>query len=275
MQNTVWSAPSVFVCAQTIEQEDVAHSLSTRFGWPVLDRPPSKNEPQVWLLNLTADRTELIRPDGLKTHIDFVRGANARHAREASLANQPLARALGVQTFRKKYGEAPRVLDATAGLAQDAWLIAQLGCSVHLLERITVLHVMQHDAKARALLADDHSVRQCAQLLQLHLSNAVDWLKNEGHVQAPDIVYLDPMYPATRKQARVKKGMQMLHDLAGPDTNDENLLLQSLNTATYRVVVKRPKGADKLIGTDAWKGQQTSIASPNTRYDIYHVASTK
>jgi 16S rRNA (guanine1516-N2)-methyltransferase len=73
------------------------------------------------------------------------------------------------------------------------------------------------------------------------------------------------MYPTREKSALVKKDMRLLHQLAGPDIDSEQLLSESRRVALKRVVVKRPKGAEFV-------GQQkpaTSIESKNTRYDIY------
>ena len=90
---------------------------------------------------------------------------------------------------------------------------------------------------------------------------------------AAQIIYLDPMYPQrSRKKAGSRKGMQFLHALLGqPDAEANNRLLPTaLQCAAGRVVVKRPRGAELLGGAADWQGQRTEIASPNTRYDVYH-----
>jgi 16S rRNA (guanine1516-N2)-methyltransferase len=86
----------------------------------------------------------------------------------------------------------------------------------------------------------------------------------------PDVIYIDPMYPSRDKSALVKKDMRLLHQLAGPDTDSEQLLTTARTTALKRVVVKRPKSAP-FIGNQK---PTTSLESKNTRYDVYINLST-
>ena len=72
-----------------------------------------------------------------------------------------------------------------------------------------------------------------------------------------DVVYLDPMFPqrdqnqqAIKKQAQVKKQMQLLHMLL-PEDGEMDLgdqLLDLAKQVAKRVVVKRPKHAVYLAG---------------------------
>jgi 16S rRNA (guanine1516-N2)-methyltransferase len=76
---------------------------------------------------------------------------------------------------------------------------------------------------------------------------------------------MDPMYPSRDKSALVKKDMQLLHQIVGPDTDSNDLLAISLQRAKKRVVIKRPKGAP-FVGN---KTPSVNIESKNTRYDVY------
>ena len=80
-----------------------------------------------------------------------------------------------------------------------------------------------------------------------------------------DVVYLDPMFPERKKSAKVKKQMQAFHAIVGTDADADGLLALALNVATYRVVVKRPAGANYL----AEKKPSYSLEGKSTRYDIY------
>jgi len=82
----------------------------------------------------------------------------------------------------------------------------------------------------------------------------------------PDVIYLDPMFPSRSKTAQVKKEMQFFHDIVGPDTDSEELLLKALSCAKKRIVVKRPRLAEKLL--DNIK-PDFEIIGKSTRYDIY------
>ncbi len=84
---------------------------------------------------------------------------------------------------------------------------------------------------------------------------------------APDVIYIDPMYPDKKKSALVKKDMQILRRLHGEDDNTAELLDNALKYAKKRVVVKRPVNAETLSD----KKPNTCIKSKKTRYDIYTI----
>jgi len=100
-----------------------------------------------------------------------------------------------------------------------------------------------------------------------------DHLASLSDTNNADIIYLDPMFPAKKKQAKVKKGMQFLQALLEPAEN--SLLLQTaLAAANKRVVVKRPTGAQAIEGSEHWQGQLTHVQTDATRFDIYHTSSS-
>lgn len=210
----------------------------------------------------------LSRPDTQPFWIDFLTGQKAHRQQFGGGKNQPLARAI----LGKQPEALPRVLDATAGLANDAYVIAQLGCDVTLLERLPVMAALIEDGLKRA--KNDEKVTETTQRMHVIHADAVQWMherlnnqRTEQPSQAFEVVYLDPMYPHTNKTAAAKKGMQLLQHLAGADTDSDALLAAALKTAIQRVVVKRPKGAPSLAGP----APHAAIKSPNTRYDIYSI----
>ena len=213
------------------------------------------------------DVLELIRPDGVKLSIDFSSGKARHRAGEAGKGIQPLARALGLQNYRKQFGQMPSVVDATGGLGQDSWALATLGVNITMIEQHPIVHALLANALARATEqpATGDTARRIT-LLHGHAESLMPAL-------AAQVIYLDPMYPErSRKKAGSRKGMQFLHALLGfPDAEaNERLLPAALQCSAGRVVVKRPRGAQVLAGAADWQGQRTEIASPNTRYDVYH-----
>ena len=62
--------------------------------------------------------------------VDFVEGAVAHRRLFGGGSGQMIAKAVGVQS-----GVRPTVLDATAGLGRDAFVLASLGCRMTLIER--------------------------------------------------------------------------------------------------------------------------------------------
>ena len=80
---------------------------------------------------------------------------------------------------------------------------------------------------------------------------------------APDVVYLDPMFPARQKSAAVKKKFQLLHHLESPCANEEGLLAAALAARPRKVVVKRPVKGPLLAGAKP----SYAICGKAVRYD--------
>ena len=81
---------------------------------------------------------------------------------------------------------------------------------------------------------------------------------------APEVVLIDPMFPGERKTAE-RKAMAVLRWIAGDDPDADHLLSPALQTATRRVVVKRPRAAGPL------NGQPPTVAhgGRGLRFDVY------
>ncbi len=191
--------------------------------------------------------------------VDFgVSGPNARRLATAG-RRQPLARAVGL----KPGPVSVSVIDATAGLGRDAAFLASLGCRVTAIERSPVLGAMWRDAMDRAgAPAVVDAIREGR--LTLQLGDAVELLSRIDEQDAPDVVYLDPMYPSRGKSALPKKEMRILRRLVGDDTDAGDLLKMARRVARQRVVVKRnPHGA--LLGGES----SMTYGSKLVRYDVY------
>jgi 16S rRNA (guanine1516-N2)-methyltransferase len=81
----------------------------------------------------------------------------------------------------------------------------------------------------------------------------------------PDVVYIDPMFPASKKAALVKKDMQAFHQVVGADSDSDELLAAALAACEHRVVVKRPKKAPSLADTPP----NFTIEGKAIRFDVY------
>ncbi|HAS61637.1 MAG TPA: 16S rRNA methyltransferase, partial [Vibrio sp.] len=109
-------------------------------------------------------------------------------------------------------------------------------------------------------------------LLHASSHNALSVLASDPQFIAPDVVYLDPMYPHPenkKKSALVKKEMRVFQSLVGADTDADALLEPALMLATKRVVVKRPDYAE-------WLNQHQpsmAIETKKNRFDVYVKAS--
>lgn len=210
-------------------------------------------------LVLSLSRLEIRVPQlGGPVFIDFTAGKNQHRLQFGGGRGQPLAKSVGL-----KKAANPRIIDATAGFGRDAFVFASLGCQVTLIEQHPLVAALLADALLRA--SHDLQTADIVSRMQLHHGNAMDYLASLSEAERPDVIYLDPMYPAREKSALVKKEMQLLHQLVGPDSNSMDLLNLSRDVALKRVTVKRPKGAEYFAN----QKPHVSIESKNTRYDIY------
>lgn len=191
---------------------------------------------------------------------EFVTGKMGYRREHGGGAGQLVAKAVGLQKTKAPL----HVLDATAGLGQDAFVLAGLGCRVTLLERNPVIHALLADGLARAALNAD-----CAPIvarMELQPGNSVGWLRRAG-AEAADVIYLDPMFPHRDKSALVKKEMQVFRRVVGDDDDSEQLLEAALAGARYRVVVKRPRKAPAVAGP----APSTRVEGKSSRYDMYPI----
>lgn len=212
-----------------------------------------------FLLVVTPEHLELQKTNSnaKPVKIDFLQGSlDYRLSKKGSI--ELLAKAIRFKTKEKLF-----VIDATAGLGRDGFLLATLGCKVLLLERSPLISALLQDGLQRAL-ADKRYKNLDIQLLQVDANIFLQNLTKENY---PDIIYLDPMYPERTKSALVKKEMRYLQELIGKDEDAEELLGNALQRAKKRVIVKRPISAPEIKGTKP----NYSLKGKNTRLDIYSI----
>jgi 16S rRNA (guanine1516-N2)-methyltransferase len=189
-------------------------------------------------------------------YIDFLSNKLYYRSQQAGLRKEYLARAIG--THPK---DQPTIIDATAGLGRDSFILASLGYRVTLLEKSPIIHALLEDALQRARASSEDN--PCHQLTLIH-ADALHWLPANTAIK-PDVIYLDPMFPERKKSAAVKKDMQILNNLLGADEHISVLIETSLACAGKRVVVKRPR----LIIETAKRKPDFSLQGKSTRFDIY------
>lgn len=211
-------------------------------------------------LVLTPARLELRKLDEPRLgaiYVDFVSGALAHRRRFGGGRGEAVAKAVGI---RKDY--LPEVVDATAGLGRDAFVLAALGCRVRMLERHPVVAALLDDGLQRGYRDAEIGGWLRERLALLHTSS-IDALRDIA--PAPDVVYLDPMFPHRQKSALVKKEMRVFQALVGADDDADALLAPARALAKKRVVVKRPDYAPPLAGVPA----QSALNTKNHRFDFY------
>jgi 16S rRNA (guanine1516-N2)-methyltransferase len=204
-------------------------------------------------------RLQLVFPDADApgpVSVDFGSGAMRRRRRGGH--NEALGRAVGAGKFSNLI-----VVDATAGLGRDSFVLADLGCRVIMLERLSIVHALLEDGMARALASDDTWLCAVVGRMSLACVEAADWLADAA-TPAVDVVYLDPMFPARRKSARVKKEMWAFQQLIA-EQPPLPLLDLALSRAGRRVVVKRPARAPSLEE----RKPAFTLPGKTVRFDVY------
>ncbi|MBJ7548854.1 class I SAM-dependent methyltransferase, partial [Pseudomonas sp. OA3] len=100
--------------------------------------------------------------------------------------------------------------------------------------------------------------------MRLLTGNAIELMRSwQG--EAPQVIYLDPMFPHRDKSTLVKKEMRLFRPFVGDDLDAPALLEAALALATHRVVVKRPRKAPAIEG-----GKPGYVLEgKSSRYDIY------
>lgn len=247
------ASPSLAVTAVAAARVDEARALARALDLPFVAMPAAALPPGAFLLVLEDERLALSDPHDRSRRplaADFSFLANRPLG---SRSRDPLARALGRKTRR--------VVDATAGLGNDAARLAALGFEVTAIERVPALAALLRDGLRRAE-RDPRLSRLLGGRLTVVAGEARAVLP--ALRPPPDAVYLDPMFPPKRKHAATRKALVWLRALAGAD-EDASVLLACARACSPRVVVKRPDDAPPL-GPEP---PALSYAGKLVRYDVY------
>lgn len=275
-------ASGIVPCAvswQTDACKTKAEKLSKELNLPLLhpDLLPSPSKfPEISILRLyryvlyvTEERLELRSLSSdysdfkIKIYAEFLKGPLGYRRLQGGGAKQMIARAVGLKKHPR-----PRILDATAGLGQDAFVLASLGCSVQLIERSPIVAALLQDGLNRA--KTDPIVGPIVnERMHVEIGDALEIMKKissaDSPVNSPDVVYLDPMFPSREKSALTKIEMRIIRDIVGEDRDAPDLLEQALHTARERVVVKRPAKALSIANKTA----DFIVEGSRNRYDVY------
>ena len=135
-----------------------------------------------------------------------------------------------------------RVLDCTGGLGRDAFILASLGCVVTLAERSRIMALMLDDGLRRA--RSHPELRAAANRMVVTHVDATLLLNVVTTIDMFDVVYIDPMFPAREKSAKVKGEMQQMQNFLGKDQDANRLVEMAIAAGYARVVLKRPGSSD-------------------------------
>ncbi len=251
--------PHIALLCESTNRLFEAQSLAQQLQLPLISCPDAAYD--YWLV-LTEQQLELRQSTG-KTKpivVDFCSPAAHFRRLRGGGVRQLIAKAVGIKGLYR-----PTVIDATAGLGGDSFVLACLGCQVHCLERSAVVAALLQDALMRLT----NSAEGEKLLISLTVTDAKAYLNALTPAQAPDVIYLDPMFQHQSKTALAKKEMRLLRDLVGADMDAAQLLAVARQRANRRVVVKQARHAPVLAGNTP----QIVFPGQSCRFDVYLTTS--
>ncbi|ABM62838.1 class I SAM-dependent methyltransferase [Halorhodospira halophila] len=238
-----------------------AAAWAEQLGVPVLEHRPQEGSGVILLADEPPALQLLGRRAPGPVAIDFTDHQLQRRVAGSTLRRDPLARAVGLHRRPQT-----AVVDATAGLGHDGWVLAALGARMTWIERSPVLAALLDAALERARANAQHA--DTATRVRLHPGDLCHLLP-ELDATSREVVYIDPMYPDGSTRGAVGRPAQVLRalhaDARGPD--EDQLLAAALGHATRRVVVKRPQRAAPVAGPPPSR----SVAGRAVRFDVYEV----
>ena len=186
----------------------------------------------------------------------FIEGPILHRLKYGKGRGQNLAKAVGF-----KFNKNRTIIDATAGLGYDAFILASLGANVTLIERSEKIYDLLKAAISEAKLYGGE-ISNIVNRMNLLFGDSKDILPNI----APEVILIDTMYKDRKKSALVKNDMRLVREVVGSDTDHVDLINVALNNASKRVVIKQPRYAEAL---DNIKGCSHQILGKTIRYDVY------
>ena len=186
----------------------------------------------------------------------FIEGPILHRLKYGKGRGQNLAKAVGF-----KFNKNRTIIDATAGLGYDAFILASLGANVTLIERSEKIYDLLKTAISEAKLYGGE-ISKIVNRMNLLFGDSKDILPKI----APEVILIDTMYKERKKSALVKNDMRLVREVVGSDSDHVELINVALNNASKRVVIKQPRYAETL---DNIKGCSHQILGKTIRYDVY------
>lgn len=254
--------PAICIVVEDESQRSLANALSRELVLPLVDVKTAESFTHQFRVSSKGLQLLAAHQQGKsRLFAEFVRGATGYRRKHGGGYRQTIAKAVGIKG--PKYSLT--VLDATAGLGRDAFVLACLGCEVHLVERSAIIAALLKDGLARA-----RQEPELCTIVQERISVSVADAQKilsamESSNEGPDVVYLDPMFPGENKSALTGVDLRIIRDIVGPDLDAEKLFNIAMKVAKQRVVVKRSK---KAANISAMK-PSFSLIGRSHRYDVY------
>ena len=186
----------------------------------------------------------------------FIEGPILHRLKYGKGRGQNLAKAIGM-----KFNKNRNIIDATAGLGYDSFILASLGAKVTLIERSQKIHELLQNGIDEGI-SFGGEIEKIINRMELLFGDSKDILPK----LTPEVIMIDTMYKERKKTALVKNNMRLVREIVGPDSDYIELLKVALNCAQNRVVLKQPRYAEPIKEIRKCSHQ---ILGKTIRYDIF------
>ena len=237
----------IVICLEKGGQRDMAEAFARRTGYRIAEKQGE------YLTVLFSAKGVSLTGFGLTYQGDF---ENMLHrVTNGRLQHEMLVRAAKSEKPGRK------AIDATAGMGEDAFLLAACGYEMTLYEQNPVVAVLLKDALRRA--KKHPKLKDIAARMQLVENNSVDELKSR--VDDIDLIYRDPMCPGRQKSGLINKKLQLIQKLEPPCSDEVELFEAAIQAKPSKIIVKRPLKSPFLAG----KNPTYELKGKAIRYDCY------
>lgn len=238
----------IVVCLGKGGQRDMAESFSRKTGAPIMDKPGE-------YLTIHFDSKGVsLSGFGLTYQGDFAETMMHR-VTNGRLQHEMLVKAASSEK------EGRKAIDATAGMGEDAFLLAAQGYEVTLYEQNPVVAALLKDAIRRA--KKNQILKDIAGRMKVVEADSVESMSKL--LDPVDVIYLDPMFPARQKSSLINKKLQLIQKLEPPCSEETDLFDAALKVGPSRIIVKRPLKSEYLAGREP----SYTLKGKAIRYDCY------
>ena len=189
----------------------------------------------------------------------FIEGPILHRLKYGKGRGQNLAKAVGMKSNKNR-----NIIDATAGLGYDSFILASLGANVTLIERSEKIYKLLQDGISEGMLYGGEISKIIGRMSLIYGDS-----KNILPQLSPEVILIDTMYKDRKKSALVKNDMRLVREIVGTDSDYTELIEVALKFALNRVVIKQPRYAEHLKEIKECSHQ---ILGKTIRYDVHMVA---
>ena len=186
----------------------------------------------------------------------FIEGPILHRLKYGRGRGQNLAKAVGM-----KFNKNRNIIDATAGLGYDSFILASIGAKVTLIERSQKMYELLQNGIDEGM-SFGGEIEKIINRMELVFGDSKDILPK----LTPEVIMIDTMYKDRKKTALVKNNMRLVREIVGPDSDYIELIKVALNCAKNRVVLKQPRYAEPIKEIRKCSHQ---ILGKTIRYDIF------